>query len=381
MFRPLWIEIDLEALDNNLAIIRNQIGKDVEILAMIKQAGYGHGLSQIAWRLSKLGVNFFAVGSLEEAIALRKDGFLKRILVASAVLPEYAKEFVDYSITPIIVEDSFAKRLDAYAKEKDFIIPGHIKIDTGMGRLGPNYKDAYEFVLGVNNYKNIQLEGIYSHFPVADSQNDFTQQQIVIFESFIARLKARGIDFKYKHIANSSGIINYPNAHFNMVRPGLILYGIKPKEAISLDFQPVISLKAKIIFIKSVERGKSIGYGRTFIAQEDTRIATIAVGYADGYSWSIGNNSDSNIQPKVIIKDSYFPIVGRVCMDHIMVDIGLRQDIEIGQEVILIGRKNSLEITASDLANWAKTIPYEIISQLSWNIPRIYVNQDSLVTK
>jgi len=195
---------------------------------------------------------------------------------------------------------------------------------------------------------------------------EFTKHQIDTFNKFIRELEANGIRFKFHHCANSIGIVDYPQSHFNMVRPGLILYGIKPWAQLDLALKPVLSLKSKIIFLKKIKKGMGVSYARTYIAKKPTQIATVAAGYADGYPWALSNRA------KVIIKDSFFPLAGRVCMDHIMVDIGSRNDIKAGDEVILIGQKKGLKISAEDLAQWAGTIPYEIVSGLSFGIPRVY---------
>ncbi|MDP2923467.1 MAG: alanine racemase [Candidatus Omnitrophota bacterium] len=368
MFRPLWIEVDLKALRHNFKTIKKIVSSKTKIVATVKQYAYGHGLVPVARELSRLGVNSFGVGSIEEAITLRDNGFTEPILVLTTVFARYAHNFIKYQITPTVVDIKFARKLNKEALDRDIIFPIHVKIDTGMGRLGVHYEDAHEFIKKLRKLKNITLEGIFTHFPVADTDPEFTNSQIDIFNKFIARLHREGITFKYCHSANSIGLINYPSSHFNMVRPGLILYGIKPLADIDSKLEPVLTLKSRIVFIKKIKKGTSVSYGRIYIAEKPTLIATIAIGYADGYPWALSNCS------KVIIRDRIFNVVGKVCMDHIMVDLEDRIDIKIGQEVILLGRSKNVEIAAEDLASWAKTIPYEIVSRLSLKIPRIYKN-------
>jgi alanine racemase len=214
--------------------------------------------------------------------------------------------------------------------------------------------------------KQLRLEGIYTHFPVADSDPEFTNYQISAFNDLITRLEAKGISFRFHHCANSIGILNYPNAHFNMVRPGLILYGIKPAAEADVAVEPVLSLKSKVIFVKKIAKGAGVSYGRTYIARSARNIATVAVGYADGYPWALSNKA------KVIINNKLYPLVGRVCMDHIMVDVRNAAGILPGKEVVLIGKAGDFRIGVEDLAQWADTIPYEIVSRLSLKIPRIY---------
>ena len=366
MIRPLWIEVDLAALGKNLEVVRRFLKKDTTLLATIKQSAYGHGLLAVARELSNQGIDFFGVGGFEEAIALREDGFDGSILILTAVLDEFCGLFVRYNIIPTIADEKFAKKLNKEAKKAKKVIPVHLKVDTGMGRLGPHRKEAYNFVKKISKFSNLTLEGIYTHLPVADTDAKFTNQQIDYFNNLINQLKKDKISFKFCHCANSIGVIKYPNAHFNLVRPGLILYGIRPFCPVDLELEPVISLKSKVVFIKSIEKGMSVSYGRTFIADKQKNIATVAVGYADGYPWALSS------QGYALIKDTLFPIAGRVCMDHIMLDLGTNRDIKVGDEVVLIGRQNKNKITAENLAEWAQTIPYEIVSRLSERIPRVY---------
>jgi len=366
MIRPLWIEVDLRALRDNLKVVKKYLGSKVKIVATIKQSAYGHGLLPIARELRRQGIDFFGLGSIEEAIALRKDSYKGSILILSAVLDEFISHFVRYNITPTVVDLDFARKLDKAAEEANKIVPIHIKIDTGMGRLGIHYNQADDFIKKLSTFKNLFLEGIYTHFPVADSDKKFTNRQVDIFNSFIKQLAREMVSFKYCHCANSIGILNYPNAHFNMVRPGLILYGIKPAKSLGLNLKPVLSLKSKVIFVKKINKGMSVSYGRNYIAKGERNIATVAVGYADGYPWALSGKG------KVIIKDSLFNIAGRVCMDHIMVDLGSRGDIKTGTEVTLIGASKSKKISTEGLAKSANTIAYEIVSRLSLQIPRVY---------
>ena len=368
MIRPLWIEVDLKALRGNLKIVKNYLGPKIKIVATIKQSAYGHGLIPIARELSKKGIDFFGLGSVEEAIALRENNFDDSLLVLSAVLDKFTGLFIQHNIIPTIVDLGFARKLNKEAKAVKKVVPVHAKIDTGMGRLGPYHRSAYDFIKGLSKLKNLSLEGIYTHFPAADSDRDFTNRQIEIFNRFIEQLTKENISFKFYHCANSIGVINYPNAHFNMVRPGLILYGINPAGNINLDVKPVLSLKSKVIFVKKIDKGMGVGYGRDYIAKGARNIATVSIGYADGYPWALSGKA------KVIIKNSLFNLAGRVCMDHIMVDLGTRKDIKAGCEVTLIGRAPKLEVRAGDLARISETIPYEIISRLSSRIPRIYKN-------
>jgi len=358
--------VDLKALSSNFKAVKSYLGQKTKIIATIKQSAYGHGLIPVARRLRQDGVDIFGVGSIEEAIALRNDGYRGSVIVLSAVLDEFCDLFIRHNIIPTIVDLNFAKKLNRQANKSGRRIAAHVKVDTGMGRLGFYYKDANCFIKQLAELKNIALEGIYTHFPVADTDPGFTQYQIEAFNDFIQQLKDEGISFKFQHCANSIGLLRYRDTHFNMVRPGLILYGVKPQAEIGLGIKPVLSLKSKVIFTKGVKKGMGISYGRTYIAKNSRNIATVAIGYADGYPWSLSNRA------KVLIRGEFFNLVGRVCMDHIMVDLGRKVNIKPGEEVVLIGKSKNKTISAEELAQTAQTIPYEIISRLSSHIPRIY---------
>jgi len=364
--RPLWIEVDLRALRNNFKVIKNYVGPKVKIAATIKQNAYGYGFLPVARELANQGVDFFGVGSLEEAIVLREDGFKGSILVLSAVLDKFVSFFIQYNITPTVVDGKFARKLNNEAKKNNKIIPVHVKVDTGMSRLGFGCRKSNDFINQIVELRNICLEGIYTHFSSAEDDLEFTNFQIEQFNQLINKLKEKNINFKFSHCANSGGILNYPNAHFNMVRPGIILFGVNFLENVNLKFKSSLNLKARVIFVKNIPRGSKVGYGQTYIVSESTNIATVSIGYADGYPWSLSNKAE------VIIKNKRYKIAGRVCMDHIMVDLGKTKGVKPGDEVILVGRTKDLKVTVEDLASWAQTIPYEIISRFSLKIPRIY---------
>jgi alanine racemase len=333
---------------------------------VVKQSAYGHGLIPVARTLIRAGADFLGVGSLEEAIALRKEDMTIPLLLLSLPCAGCEAHFLKYRVRPTVVDHAGARALEKAAAKKKARLPVHVKVDTGMGRLGISLGDAGVFIRSLKKYKHLILEGIFTHFPSADTDRRFTQTQIEEFNKLLLRLEKEGISFRYRHCANSAGLLLYPESHFNMARPGLILYGIKPCRRVSLAVKPVMALKSRVIFVKKVPKGASISYGRTYITKRPSLIATVAVGYADGYPWTLSSRG------KVIIKDSVFPVVGRVCMDHIMVDLGKRADIRPGEEVILMGTCGRHRITAQDVADWAGTIPYEIVTRLSKRIPRIY---------
>ena len=241
IIRPLWIEVDLKALANNFKAIRSYLGSQIKIIATIKQSAYGHGLIPVALQLEKEGADIFGVGSIEEALDLRNSGLRGKIIVLTAVLDDFCDLFLKHNIIPTIVDLGFAKKLNREASKRNSQVAVHVKIDTGMGRLGFYYKDAHSFIKELAKLKNLKLEGLYSHFPVADTVPGFTQYQIEAFDHLIGQLDQEGISFKFHHCANSIGLIRYRGAQFNMVRPGLILYGIKPVPEIALGVKPELA--------------------------------------------------------------------------------------------------------------------------------------------
>ncbi|MCF7873603.1 MAG: alanine racemase [Candidatus Omnitrophica bacterium] len=367
MKRQVWVDIDLEALSENLKKVRELVGDSVRIAAILKQSAYGHGLIPVARKLYQGGIDCFGVASINEAIQLREDGYRGQIILLSIVSKELAPFFIRFGITPTVAEQSFAQELNYQAKKINKTIPIHIKVDTGMGRLGFYPDQTYSFLEKIKGLEFISLEGIYTHFPVADTNSKFTVQQLNIFQNLIKELKEKNIDFKYYHSANSLGVVNYPDSYLNMVRPGLILYGIKPSSNLAIEVKPVLSFKSRIIFIKEVPPGKTVGYGSDFVTKGKTRIATVSVGYADGYPWALSNCA------QVLIRGKIFNIAGRVCMDHIMVDLGSDKEIKKGDVVTLIGKDKKEEIKAEKVAKWAQTIPYEIVTRISAEIPRHYL--------
>jgi alanine racemase len=356
LFRPTWIEIDLAALEHNFRQVKNIIAKDVKVLCVVKADAYGHGMVEVSKRLAKCGADYFGVASIDEAIKLRKIGIRLPILILENIQEKYAKYIIDYSLTQCLCTEELANRLNYHAKKKNRIAKVHIKIDTGMGRLGLWHKDAIVFIKKTNKLKNIKIEGIYTHFPSADTERFFTKYQIRCFESLIKKLKQINIDIPLRHIANSIGVIDYKDSHFNLVRPGLMLYGIYPKEAFrgKIELKPVLNFKTKIMYIKRVPAGRSISYGRTFITSKSTNIATIPVGYSDGYLRDLSNKAE------VIIRGKRCRIIGRVCMDQTMIDLGDLKGIKIGEPVVLVGRQANEQITLEELAKQANTISYEL---------------------
>ncbi len=368
-YRPTFAEINLGSARKNLKTVRSLIGETTKVLAVVKADAYGHGVERIARVFDEEGVEFFGVASLDEAGNLRRLGIKKPILVLGQILPEEAEGVFKFNVIQAVSDLEIVRRLNRIAERKNKTSLIHIKVDTGMGRLGFWHKEAIRFIREINKLKNVFIDGIFTHFPSADEDSDFTNQQIQDFRTLIRELKREGIDIPNKHIANSMAVIGFKDSHMNLVRPGLMLYGIYPKEGLKIDLrlEPVMSLQTKIIFLKEVPPGRSISYGRTHITKKPTKIATIPVGYGDGYLRGLSNKA------WVLIRGRRAPIIGRICMDLSMVDVGGIPEIKIGDEVVLIGRQGKEAISAEELASLCNTIPYEIVCSIGRRVPRVYL--------
>ncbi len=367
-YRKTWAEVDLGAIAYNFKQIKKKVGPQVKILAAVKANAYGHGLVAVSRHLEKSEIDFLGTSSVDEAVNLRKAGIKCPILNLSNLLIDEIEPIIKLKIIPVIAEIKIARALNkkacAYRKE----IPIHVKIDTGMGRIGVWHREAGTFIKNLKSLSNLIIEGIYTHFPSAEEDRDFTFEQIKRFNLVVEEVKSFGIWPKYLHTANSAALIVHKEAHFNLVRPGLALYGVYPnsKFQAKLNLKPALSLKTRIAYIKRVSRGRSISYARTFFIKRASRIATLPIGYADGYSHLLSNKS------KVLIRGKFYPVVGTVCMDQTMVDIGLKDNIKVGDEVILIGSQKGRTIKVEELARICHTIPYQVLCWISSRVPRVY---------
>ena len=370
--RPTWAEIDLGAIKYNLAQIKKLVGgarkNSPKIMVVVKANAYGHGLIKVAKTLEKLRVDYLGVASLDEAIALRKEGIKLAVLVLGSILPEEVDLALDYDVALTVCNKELAQALNNKAKAKNITVPVHIKIDTGMGRIGIWHEEAPEFVKMLKRMKYIRAEGIYTHFTSASRDIFFTNYQLESFENLLRRLDRENIQFHYKHAANSIALVDLKKSHFNLVRPGIIVYGMYPKRNFAkiLKLKPALSLKTRIVYLKDVPVGRSISYGRTYITEKPTRIATLPIGYADGYGRILSNRAS------VLVKGEKAPVVGKVTMDQTMVDVGHIKGVGIGDEVVLIGHQVRLQMRTEEIARVSKTIPYEIVCSITNRVPRVY---------
>jgi len=357
-----FAEIDLKALSHNLKIVRQKTGNK-RILAVVKANAYGHGAVEISKHLVREGVSCLGTAFKSEAIELRESGIKAPILVFFD--RENIDEYFQYNLTPVVFDLSTARELSKEAVRRKRRIAIHVKIDTGMGRVGFAIDKALTEIPKIACLKNIELEGLMSHFSDADLEDKgFAALQLKRFLSLKSEFQQKKIGFKYHHIANSAAVLSMKNAHLNMVRPGIMLYGYGLSKDDNL--RPVMSLKSKILLLKKVPVGTPISYGRTFITKRKSAIATIPVGYADGYSRRLSNNGE------VIINGRKAPVVGRVCMDTIMVDATDIPNLTKDSGVILIGSQGKAKITAQDIADRIGTIPYEVLTSIGRRVARVY---------
>ncbi|MCX7679984.1 MAG: alanine racemase [Spirochaetes bacterium] len=372
--RPTRAEISIPRLLHNFAIVKELVGKNVKIMPMVKANAYGHGIVRISKELIATGAHSLGVAYLEEALFLRAHGISAPIAVLGAINTEQIPEFIahDIEITSSSIDKSRAISTCAVAVGKTAKV--HLKIDTGMERIGVHWYNAERFICESAEMPGIKIIGIFSHFAKAETDPHFTNEQIRRFEHALAFATKHGIFPPYIHIANSAGIINFPHSHFTMVRPGIMLYGYDPraKDArtplAGKHLLPVMSLKTKVSFFKVVPAGCGISYNHTYITKQQTRIVTLPIGYGDGYPRSLSNKAE------VLIRGKRYPVVGTICMDQTMIDIGPNGTAYNGDDVLLFGEMDSKKIPLEELCEKAHTITYEILTHISSRVPRIYTN-------
>ncbi|MBA3601468.1 MAG: alanine racemase [Acidobacteria bacterium] len=371
--RPTWAEINLENLAFNFHSVKKFIGHEIEYMAVVKADGYGHGAVACAKKLVEAGADWLAVALLEEGIELRENDIKIPILCLGGFWRGQEKHFLEHNITPVIYQLETAEKFNNAAQEKRVSADVHIKIDTGMGRIGVRSDEVKEFAEKLRKFKNLRVEGIMTHFAAADnlSENNFTETQIKRFDEAVAVFEDNGFRPKLKDMANSPGAVVHKNSRGNLVRLGGILYGlgddVLPKTAAKPVLKAVLSLHSRIAQIKRVPKGETIGYSRTFTTQRNSVIATVPIGYQDGYRRSLSNRG------RAIINNQYVPVVGRISMDWAIFDATDLQVVNVNDEVILIGESGNLKVTAEELAGLIETISYEITCGISRRITRKYV--------
>jgi alanine racemase len=370
MYRsPAWVEIDLDAANHNIGRVRRIIGPGVALLFVVKADAYGHGAVRISRLAEECGVDMLGVATLDEGRELRQAGNGLPILILSPVLPQEIEGVLENGLIATASSFEFVEEASAIASRHGAVCTLHLEIDTGMGRAGIAQGRAVDTILRMRSLPGIELEGIFTHFPASDSDADFTREQIGSFVGIVERLREAGVVFRYVHSANSMAILTFPSSHFNLVRPGLLVYGHAPSIARkdSIDVIPVMSFKARLVLVRDMPAGSSISYGRTFIAPGPLKVGVVPVGYGHGLSHRLSNRG------QVLFRGKRVNIIGRVTMDMTMLDLSAFPDAAVGEEVVIFGRQGDEEITADDVARWDESLNYEVLCRISKRVARVYI--------
>jgi len=367
--RPLWAEIDLSAVKHNLKEAAKTVGEQVKIMAVVKANAYGHGAERVAKAACEAGACCLGVALPEEGIQLRKAGIEQPILILAESSCDFIPQVLENDLTATLFSIESAKALSDGAVKQGIVAKVHVKVDTGMNRVGLQPEKVPSFMREIRGYPGIDVEGIFTHFSEADNpESDYTDYQLKRFKALIEELAGEGICPPIKHAANSAAVYLHPDSYFDMVRIGISMYGLHPSEATKglVDLKPALSLKARITFVKDLAHGEGVSYSRTYRATCDTKIGTVPAGYGDGYSRLLSNKA------QVIIGGRRYPAVGNICMDQFMVDIGPDTTVKVEDEVVLIGRQGSEEVSADDIAAILGTINYEVVCMINTRVPRVY---------
>ncbi len=367
--RLAWVEIGSSAIKNNLSVIKKHVGDGVKIMAVVKANAYGHGALGVAKIAQEAKVDYFGVSSFYEARELRSSGIKTPILILGYTPAENYEDMINFDVTATVKNLDVAKALVTAARRREKIAKVWVKVDTGMHRLGLEPDQVLYFVKKLQDLPNLQIEGIFTHFADADGDIEFSKVQLERFNKVLAELEKEGINIPVKSAAASAGIFNLPEGHFNMVRPGLAMLGLNrdSKSVFSPEMKRVLTFKTEVVQTHELQVGETVGYGRAFKVSHPSRIATLAVGYGDGfrrapYNWG-----------EVLIKGHRAPLAGRVSMDQAAIDItDIPEDIRAGEEVILIGKSGNEEITVEGVADKLQTSPYEVVVNLASRVTRFY---------
>lgn len=371
IMRPVWAEINLDTIATNTKNIKKLIG-DKELIAIVKADCYGHGAVDVVPTLLENGASRLAVAMLTEAIELRENNINAPIVILGYTPLYLGEELINYDIEQTVYDLDYAKKLSKIALSFNKKAKIHIAIDTGMGRIGflPG-DDTVKTINEVYNLEGLEVIGIYSHFSTSDEKDKtYANEQLFKFKKVMADLKALGIEIPLKHISNSGAIIDMPETYLNGVRPGIILYGYYPSKEVSndnLSVKPALTLKAKVAHVKELHKDMYISYGKTFKTNKKTIVATLPIGYGDGYPRALSENA------KVIVNGKFASILGRICMDQCMIDVTDIDNIKTGDEVIILGGEGDLKFNADDMAEALGTINYEILCRIKSRIPRVYI--------
>ena len=390
-----WAEIDLDAIAHNVQELKRRVGENTELMAVVKANGYGHGAVPVAETALANGASRLAVNRAVEGVQLRQAGITAPVLILGYTLPAQAEAIVRWSLTPTVNDPEQARALSAAASRPPFIppkacpeqgrrvggerggaLPIHVKVDTGLGRFGLLPGEVVGFVRATSALPGLFLEGIYTHFAIADAADKtYTLQQFEIFREVVRRLEEAGFAIPIKHVAGSAATLDLPETHLDMVRCGITLYGLRPSDEVepTIPLRPAMTLKSRVARVRILPAGSSISYGCTYTTSEPTRVALVPVGYGDGYHRLISNRG------QVLIRGQRAPILGRVCMDQFVVEISHIPDVQQHDEVVLLGQQGDDEISVEEVAAWSETINYEVTTNILPRVTRVYLKDGQVV--
>jgi len=367
--RPTVAIIDRSAIRHNFAAIEEKVAPPVKVMAVVKADAYGHGAVEVAKVLEAQGCGFFGVALCEEGIALREARIEAPVIVLAGLYPDQVTEVVDYDLTPVIFDTRCLSALDDAARQAGKSVDIHLKVDTGMGRLGLLPTQVAPFLEELKEYDHIRLAGLLSHFSEAEErEKSFSRTQIDSFTAVLKVVRDMGYDPVLSHMANSAAAVDLPASHFNLIRAGIMLYGAYPAESFKekIELIPAMEVKTEIIQLKRVPKGFPVSYGRSYVTDRETLVATIPIGYGDGYSRSLSGSG------QVLVGGRRAPVIGKVCMDLSMVDVTGVEGVKVGDEVVLLGRQGEEMIDADEIAAKMGTISYEVFCNISARVPRVY---------
>lgn len=367
-----WAEVDLSALRENLAWLRHRVGSGVKILTVVKADAYGHGLKQIAACLMRNGTDIFGVANLAEAQSIRAVGPGWPVLMLGACLPHEIEAAVLDDVRPTLSNLAEALAFAQVARRRGRTVSVHLKVDTGMGRLGAPAASAVELAGRIRALPSLRLEGIYTHFASAEDDAAFSALQLRRFGKVLTALAEAGLEVPLVHASNSAALLYERDARFNLVRPGLLVYGVvpagrrRPTRDLADRLRPALSWKTRVSLVKEIGRGDSLSYGRMFTASRRMKVATVSAGYGDGYMRSASGRA------QVLVGGRRCAVLGRITMDQMLVDVSRVPRVAVGDEVVLIGRQGRERISATNLATWAGSIPWEVLTNITYRVPRLY---------
>ncbi len=369
---PTWVEVDLDRFRRNLGAIRAAAGSGRRVMLVVKADAYGHGAVEIARNAAAAGISMLGVATLHEGIELRSAGITVPIVILSPSLLSEVDEIIEHRLTPCVSSFEFAERLSSRCVAHQIVSRFHVEVDTGMGRTGVADDEAVEFVERLVGMPNLKLEGLFTHFPDADSgSTEISEEQIRKFGQILHALALRKIDVPIRHAANSAGILSVPDSYFDMVRPGILAYGFYPTAAVprTVAVEGIMSFKTRVVQLRDVPAGRHISYGRTYKTARGTRIGVLPVGYGHGYPWHLSNRG------QVLVRGRRVPIIGRVTMDLTMVDTTDIPEVALGDEVVLWGEQGGARLGLDEVAAWAQTIPYDLLCSMGKRVVRVFLQE------